>query len=493
MGSRVLAKPSLLTLPFFALVIVATWMVRTHFFFWDTVQLASQHAQFFLDSSFSTFLLPDEMDSGHPPSFGLYLASVWFIFGKSLAISHLAMLPFLLGIVWQAWRLGENYLGTFWAAYFLMVLCANPVVASQAILVSPDVVLLFFFLMAWRYEAAVWASSAKSWQFLFFTGAILGLSLISLRGMMVVAALFGYQVWRFWQNPEWATETRKKGIVFFLLPYFVGGTAALSFFVCHYAAKGWIGYFAGSSWASAFERVDALGFLKNSGLFLWRLLDFGYGFVWATIVGLGIWQRQKLRLFFPKTRQIEQCLLVLLLVLSPTLLLYKGLLNHRYLLPIYVAALLLAIKLISDLKHRQGQIILAIVLFLGLTSGNFWVYPQPIATGWDATLAHLPYYRLRTDMLEYIDAQHIKLEDIGTAFPNLRSSRLIDLNTAQRTHLGEEGQFARLDFSKNKFVLYSNVMNDFSAEDLKTLEQSWGTVKILRGGQVVMILYRKLF
>ena len=98
---KILNQPSVLTLPFFAVVAWATWVVRGHFFFWDTVQLASQHAQFFLENGFSTFLLPDEMDSGHPPTFGFYLALVWRVFGKTLSISHLAMLPFLLGIVWQ--------------------------------------------------------------------------------------------------------------------------------------------------------------------------------------------------------------------------------------------------------------------------------------------------------------------------------------------------------------------------------------------------------
>ena len=43
---KILNQPSVLTLPFFAVVAWATWAVRGHFFFWDTVQLAS-HRLFF--------------------------------------------------------------------------------------------------------------------------------------------------------------------------------------------------------------------------------------------------------------------------------------------------------------------------------------------------------------------------------------------------------------------------------------------------------------
>ena len=147
-GVGLMRRPSLVCLPFFALAAAATWAVRDNFFFWDTTQLASEHAQFVFSSHFSTFLLPDVMDSGHPPTFGFYLAAMWFLFGKTLTVSHLAMLPFLLGIVWQAFGVASRLMSFLWALLFLLLLSVNPVVASQAILVSPDVPLLFFFLLA---------------------------------------------------------------------------------------------------------------------------------------------------------------------------------------------------------------------------------------------------------------------------------------------------------------------------------------------------------
>jgi hypothetical protein len=41
------------------------------------VQLGSKHADFYFSSHFSGLLLPNDIDSGHIPTFGLYIALVW--------------------------------------------------------------------------------------------------------------------------------------------------------------------------------------------------------------------------------------------------------------------------------------------------------------------------------------------------------------------------------------------------------------------------------
>jgi hypothetical protein len=475
---KILYSPSLLTLPFFVFVVWATWAVRGHFFFWDTVQLASQHAQFFYDTSFSTFLLPDEMDSGHPPTFGFYLAFIWRVFGKSLESSHLAMLPFLFGIVWQSWRVGERVLGEGWAYLFLLVLFVNPVLESQCVLVSPDVALIFFFLLA--------LNSLFRNKKILLSLAILGLAAVSMRGMMVVAALFLFQII---SNIHTFRKFSKfpKCIIALVCPYLLGGLFALIFFVFHFANKGWIGYHTGSSWAEAFEMVDFKGFIKNIVQLIWRLIDFGHLFVGSIILFLTFKLWRSFGKLFPTTRQLWLLLIILLVVLTPTLVIYKGLLNHRYLLPIYTVACLLCVKLISDLKGGQRQLGLSILIFWGLASGNLWVYPQPIATGWDSTLAHLPYYHLRNEMIQFIDNQKISYADIGTAFPNLRSFHLVDLKNTPSV----SNDFARLDFEKNRYIFYSNVMNEFTEKQLNELQNHWKIVHILRGGQVEVILYGK--
>src|ERR1700744_3344019 len=73
--------------------------------FWDTVQFGGDHPNWYYSTHFKYLLLPDFCDSGHLPSFGMYIAFVWEIFGRGLFQSHAAMLPFIAMIIWQAIRL----------------------------------------------------------------------------------------------------------------------------------------------------------------------------------------------------------------------------------------------------------------------------------------------------------------------------------------------------------------------------------------------------
>jgi hypothetical protein len=539
-GVAILQRPHSICLPFFALVIAVTWLVKDNFFFWDTMQLASQHAHFFCENSnFSTFLLPDSMDSGHPPTFGYYLALMWHFFGKSLIVSHLAMLPFLIGIVWQAWKLGERIVGEGWALWFLLMLVVCPVVAGQAVLVSPDIVLLYFFLMGLNailnydffdfydgYDLGTEAHVRETFNVsrtsvfspartsaLKLSLAILGLAAISMRGMMVAAGFFifyflikihyskdlilnknnseinDFNLKEFIYNEKHPLSIN--GIFSIILPFLLGGFFALSFLIYHFIHKGWIGFHTDSPWSTAFERVNAVEFVKNGAILVWRLIDFGHLFLWL-ICFYGL---IKIKKTLPTTRLLIALLIILLIVLTPTLLIYKGLLAHRYLMPIYVVLILLTVKIISDLKNYKRQLVVALIALLGLASGNFWVYPQPISTGWDATLAHLPYYDLRKEMLEFIDIQHINHEDIGTAFPNQRDFETTDLTKTAPSRLYRDksvkNHFSTYNLAQNRFVFYSNVMNEFSDSDLIELKNDWHAIKVLKKGQVQVVLFKK--
>jgi 4-amino-4-deoxy-L-arabinose transferase-like glycosyltransferase len=179
----------LLCIPFWIYDIGLTWYVRNNAFFWDTVQLASKHGLFYYENDFSSLLLPDAIDSGHPPFFGMYIALCWKIFGKTLIVSHLSILPFLMGITWQALKFGEKILGEWQTFLFILLLKINPIMAGQSTLVSPDIPLAFFFLLA--LNSIFNQNNFKNNVLLSIS--ILGLSMISMRGMMVAAALFIFQ------------------------------------------------------------------------------------------------------------------------------------------------------------------------------------------------------------------------------------------------------------------------------------------------------------
>ena len=454
------------------LVTLATILVRQHPFFWDTIQLGSKHAHWYYENNFQHLLLPDEIDSGHPPAFGMYLAFVWKVFGKSLAVSHLAMLPFLLGIVFLAFRIGD-YFGEKENSWMLALLAfADPVLAGQAVLVSPDIALACCFLLV-LYGILYRQNGAQ------ILGA-LGLAAISTRGMMVVVALYLFRLVINWRK-SWTTPIR------LALPYVPGGLLAMFFLIYHYQQKGWIGYDEAMPWAPSFEQVGIRGLLKNTVVLAWRMLDYGRLFIWLPLGWLAYrqWKNDRPGVN-EKARQAFWLLAITLPLLSITFLAYRGLHGHRYLLPVFLTITILFYTVLvhTSLTTRIRHLLLGAAL-AGLLAGNLWIYPDTISQGWDSTLAHLPYYSLRRQMLDYLDEQNIPLESVGTAFPEIGPLKYKELNDEVRG-------FKEKDLSADSYIFYSNVMNDFSDEEIQRLEKEWRVEKRWRKGGVKVVLYRRL-
>jgi hypothetical protein len=487
------------------------WQSQHFPFFWDTIQLGSKHAHHYYETGFAELLLPDTIDSGHPPGFGLYLAAVWSLFGKSLTISHWSMLPFILGIVRLLFPIGR-YFSKAWGWVFPLLALALPPVSGQLLLVSPDVVLVFGFLLG-LYGVFY----QKNWPRV--AGAII-LAALSTRGMMTVVVLFLFDLYLQFaplsapsdipkgkQSSLPANSKSKMGLpvgerpmpkartehapylrtttlaLQILPPYLPSGLLALAFLLYHYLEKGWIGYHAGSEWAPSFVRVEMIGFLKNAATLTWRLLDYGMVFSWIAL-GIVLWREPKI-LRHPKVRAAVWLTGISLFLLTPTFLLYSGLQQHRYLLPVLLALLLLTFTVIAQSTlgklWKTGWFAL---VFAGLVTGHFWVYPDPIAQSWDTTLAHLPYFQLKAKMIDYLDEEDIPLEEVGTAFPEIGPQNLKDLS-------GRNDGFAPRDLAAQRYILYSNVMNDFSDAEREQLEAAWSVDKKMERGGVKLILYRK--
>lgn len=445
-------------------------MVRHDPFFWDTVQLGSKHAHFFYENDLRWALLPTEIDSGHPPVFGYILAVLWTVCGKTLAVGHWAIFPFLVGIALLLYRFGQQIGPDGWGWALPVLVFADPVMAGQSALVGPDIPLVFFFLLA------VFAL-LNGRRFLAVL-AVLGLCAISMRGMMTAAALFVWQVAVHWPKSLQPRAILRTGLLF--LP---GVAFAAIFLWWHHRAAGWTGYHPDSPWAATFQPVDGSGFLRNVLVLGWRWLDFGRVFVWLAL-GLLVF-RGGLSRGEKNWRPFVLLLMALVLFLSPSALLCQNVSAHRYFLPAFVALHLLVFHLLSRVSWGCWQKkALLVGWFVGLGAGNFWIYPPGIAMGWDSTLAHRPYHHLRQNMLAYIEKKKIPLSDIGTAFPNVNSGEHLLLNGDQRV-------FAEIDFEKNRYILVSNVFNDFSKKDFEKLQREWLLQKNLAHQGVWLTLYKK--
>jgi hypothetical protein len=463
-------------IPFLCLLLFytwQTWVAKGNGFFWDTVQFGSLHSHWYFDNSFRYFFLPDELDSGHAPAFGMYIAACWLLFGKSLAISHFAMLPWLIIAIWQMFLLA-NRLTTdrLLQIAVVLLLMTDPVWSAQSTLVSPDVVLGACLLGA--INAIL---TDKRWLLSLF---IIGLSLVSNRGLMISVVLF-LAAYFYHNDIQISWKQMVKTVLNFLPGWFLAGT----YLIVHYLGKGWIGYYEGSSWNESFERVNSIELIRNVAVFGWRLIDFGHLFIWLILFFLLIKNGRHIRFLQDRTtRFIGMLGIGLIAFFALTVLPYKGLMGHRYFLPIYWVVSIFLFLSILQLTEKAARKWLSVAI-IALLTGNCWVYPQPIATGWDSTLAHLSYYALRAKMISYMEDNNIPFEQTGTAFPNQLSTKFIDLST-------ENHSFEKKDLQLNQYIFYSNIMNDFTPSELQTLQQDWKIISSFKQSFVEVTLYKKL-
>ncbi len=443
-----------------------------HFFTWDTIQLASKHAHWYHDNEFSELLLPGNMDSGHIPFFGFYLASLWKLFGKSLLVSHLAVLPFMLGIIWQSVLLLKKFIPREFLLPAMAIFLLDPTLLSQSTLVSPDIPLVFFFLMGLN-------CLLNNKRDLYMV-AILGLFLVSMRGMMTA---FGLLLVDLFKNAEWTGFRHTvKQLVRMSLSYLPAVFIFLLYNVYHYHEKGWVIYHQDSPWASSFDKVSIMGVLFNLGLLGWRFIDLGRVFVWLPALVLLFRHRKMIR----KDNEPGLLLFIFIAVtlsLTINIIWYQNLTAHRYFIPVYLSFALMACYLLFHLRHEKIKKVLATIWILGLVTGNLWVYPEKIAQGWDSTLAHLPYYELKNKMLAYMEENNIPMSKTGSSFPDLAPMKYMYLNNDNRS-------FCQLDLSENQYVYYSNFHNDFSDSQIDILKEKWILLREYSKGGVFVSLYK---
>jgi hypothetical protein len=472
-------KPNQFTYLFYAIAIILILFLfiatLENAFFWDTVQLGSLHANFYYENNFSEFLLPKRIDSGHIPAFGMYIAFAWKVFGRTLLVSHLAMLPFILGMFWQIHKLVSYFFKDHHKGIVFLLLLIDTVLLGQITLVSPDVPLLMFFFMAFNF---ILTDKKK-----LLSLTIIFLFLTSMRGMMISFCLLFIDIWL---NAELTKKYKQSflNLVKRSLIYLPALFVFIGFSYWHYTSKGWIGYHDDSPWAASFKAVGFNGFAKNIGVYIWRLLDFGKIAPVIVALILGSMYLKKYWSLF-KGRILILALLIFVLLFPINMMWATGLLAHRYLLPVTMLFSLSAAYFLMNsslsLVLKRGIIMVWITVTL---SGHFWIYPDKIAQGWDSSLAHLPYYNLQKEAIRYFDDNQIELEQVETFFPSQGAIDFFFLNGDQRIIDGYEG--------KRNYVIYSNI-NNLSDEEYDYIHSSAYTlIETLESNRVFIKIFKKV-
>lgn len=450
--------------------------------FWDTVQFAADHPSWYYDHNFKYFFLPAESDSGHPPTFGMYLALMWKLMGKSLWVSHTAMLPFLIIIVAQAVKLGENLFpaNKRFAAFCTAIVLSEAALLSQCTLVSPDIWVAAFFLYG--------LNSVLRKSPYHLTLAVILMAMLSMRAMMGAFCLYLFSLS---YNRKEAGQTIK-GIVLYLFrkvwPFVPGGLLAVSFFVAHYYAKGWAGHPPPSStWGGGFVIMPFPRILLNVVILFWRIVDIGKILTVLVFLVLCLkWLFRKNILDGSEDRNTLQSLFILVLSLflitALPLAPYQGLLTHRYFIPLYFSIAVFALYLLFHSQWKRKVLIASLMVLVQL-SGNFWTYPQQISQGWDSTLGHLPFYSLRKEFRAYMKQNGIEKNDVATSFTLVQSDSRIDLK-------GDTLPFRDFETDSTQYVWYCNASNAMNKVVGYYLD-NFDVVKQERKGNVEMILFKR--
>ncbi len=438
--------------------------------FWDNVLFASKMGNQIYNNGFFDWTMPNEFDPGHPPFLGAVLAFFWKIFGHSLWVSHLAMLPFMIGSIYQLQRFIAYFVSNNTMILLgLLLVVADPTLSASFVLVNPETIIIFFFFLA--VNGILYQE--KKWQFigLFF------LSIITFRSMMLFAGLFLFEVLNnYFFNKK---SFRKILDIKFLSFYFLAALPGIVFVLWRLATKGWLQTHPESPWADLWHLPSITQFLKNIAILIHRYLDFGRVFIFIfLIVGLFYFRKKiVLNKHFKQLLLLSICAVFFVVI---ALLFSTNAFGHRYFIVSYISFILLAFLVLKELKKYKKP--LYVLLFIGLITGNLWVYPERTSQGWDASLAHAPYHSLRKEAIRSLDTMNIDISKVASFFPNCNKIDEIDLN-------GHQKSFTKFTNNSN-YVFYSNVYN-LSNKDYELLNNNYLEIKRFKSFNIVVSILKK--
>jgi|TARA_B110000037_G_scaffold72032_1_gene86824 hypothetical protein len=438
--------------------------------FWDNVLFASKMGNEIYSNGFSDWTMPDDFDPGHPPFLGVVLAFFWKIFGHSLWVSHLAMLPFIIGSVYQLQRFTSYFVrNKIMMPLGLLLLLADPTLLASFVLVNPETIIVFFFFLA--VNGILYQE--KKWQFigLFF------LSIITFRSMMLFAGLFLFEVLNnyFFNKKSFREILHIK----FLSFYFLAALPGIVFVLWRLATKGWLQTHPASPWADLWHLPSINQFLKNIAILIHRYLDFGRVFIFIFLIA-GLFSFRKKVLLNKHFKQLLLLSICAVFFIIVAVLFSTNAFGHRYFIVSYISFILLAFLVLKELKKYSKP--LYVLLFIGLITGNLWIYPERTSQGWDASLAHTPYHSLRKEAINSLDTMNIDISEVASFFPNYNKIDEIDLN-------GNQKSFAKFT-NKSNYVFYSNVYN-LSSKDYELLAQNYTEIKCLKKANIIISILKK--
>jgi len=441
--------------------------------FYDNILFSSKIPDHFYQNGFLSFPLPTNIDTGYGPLWSWYIALGWKILGKSLWVNHLLCLPLLITTAWFYLKVASYFLSNdnLWIATVLLLL--EPTYLAQSTMASIDALVVMGF-MGGLYSIIY----NKKWLLVLLS---ILLAMTSVRGVVLVFVLFVNQlVFQYYQHQKIHTKL--------ILPYLIPASFFIIWILIHYKQTGYLLVREDSPWATHHQLAGFKQMLNNLKYIVWMLLDFGRLFLHLPLFLLVIFIIWKRKSFHTKTKILLHWCIWPLLLLTIILCIRTNPILHRYFMVYFLLISILAVCFFTKhLKKKQFNFIF-ILVFVGLISGHFWIYPDRITQGWDASLAHLPYFKLRSEMMDYINQENINYNEVATGFPMYNSYYHTNL-------IKNKNQFNPLHKRKlleSNYIIYTNVCNDFSVADMQLLNsEKFSLEKTMKAYGIKMQLYRR--
>jgi len=275
-----------------------------------------------------------------------------------------------------------------------------------------------------------------------------------------------------------------------ILPYTLPAILFFAWMSFHYRTTGFLLVTDQSPWGSH-HRFASLKYIGINGILTaWRFIDFGRIVLYAILFFLLIMSWFKSKRFNPTNRILAWWSFGSLFILLFILIVRTNPILHRYFMIYFLLhGLCLGVFLFKDHFSILKKCILTIVT-LALLSGHFWIYPNKdlLTQGWDASLAHIPYFSLRQQMIDYIENEDIDYNQITTAFPNVNGTYYSNLSKQSWNFVPKH----KLSLQQSTYIMESNVMNDFLEEELQLLRSDqFQLIKSYEKMGVYMNLYKR--
>jgi len=367
----------------FALAYILLIIFGLHLPFFDDTIIFSQQARYFYNQDFWQFQLPASHYTGNPELFPLYLSWLWKLFGKSLVISHLAMVPLVLMLCWQIFLFVRRFIPEKYMLPALILLFIEPTLQAQSLLFSKSVMISAFFLMG------INQIFQRNNYWMGF--ALAGLILTDLTGMVLIIAVLLSDI----LISKYIMENRQSLNNKTLRPYlFVSFLLIAWILYCKFVAERTPYAFPDLHSSHNFSSFGQI--LSNDLRFDLRLIDYGRAGYWIfLLIFLGRWVVGK-ESFKPPIKILIILSVVTIGILELSMVFYDISIKTRYLLPAFI---LLPILFIAIMAYGNKPFIISRRLALSLVaiilaSGHVWIFPNAHARDWDASHGWIPWVKL---------------------------------------------------------------------------------------------------